>query len=119
MSVAAPIVINNGAFRDAGRVHDPDADDFDGVVPIDTYATEWQISVRKGDATTGLVALTGVSLGSDEEEVIYDEAGDAVVFDLSAATKTYRISGAWEQFVLTPDNTVDGTYISETAGWLA
>ncbi len=118
MSVAAPITINNGAYRDANREHDYAADGFDGVVPITEYATEHQLTFRVGDAEAGTVALTAVPLGSTAEEVITDEAGDAVVFTVAAGQKTIRITGVFEQFVLTPDEDVDGTFFTDATGWL-
>lgn len=119
MSIDNPIVINNGAYRDSGRVMDSADLDFDGVVPITEYATEHQISVRLGDATTGTVALTGVPLGSDTETVITDETGAAIVFDLAdlVTLSVVRVFGVWEQFVLTPTGE-DGTFIVDTTGWI-
>ena len=120
MSIASPIQVNNGVYRDAARVHA--SDDNPAVIPIGEYATQHQISIRvsadEGDspASTGTLALYGVPLGSDTAEVITDEAGDPVVFDITAPS-TFRVSGVWEEFQLVPTG-VDGNYITDTCGWL-
>lgn len=113
MSIASPIYINNGVYRDPARSHLHT--DNPAVIPLDVYATKHQISVRPDAATTGTLALSGVPLGSDTAEVINDEAGDPVVFDLTSPS-TVIVSGAWEEFQLVP-TAVDGTYITDTAGW--
>lgn len=119
MSTDNPIQINNGVYRDIAR-QQPAADP--GVIPVPDYATEHQIAVRIGagdTATGGTLALTGIPLGSDTETVITDEAGDPVVFDLAdlATLSVVRVSGVWEEFILTP-TAVDGTYTTEATGWL-
>lgn len=114
MSISSPIFINNGVYRDPARSHLHT--DNPAVVPLTVYATRHQVSVRPNAATTGTLALSGVPLGSGTAEVITDEAGDPVVFDLTSPS-TVIVTGAWEEFQLVPTG-VDGTYYTEAAGWL-
>ena len=83
----------------------------------DPNATRHQIKINKDGGTSGTLALTAKTRGADSAEVVYDQYGAAITFNLASSTAaTYVIDGSFDEFIITP-TTLNGTYKFHYCAW--
>lgn len=79
------------------------------TLDCDSQSSWSQIAIKPNSGTTtGTLALKGVAWGNETPEVIYDQYGAPIVFNI-AALRSMEITGSWEKFILEPSS-LNGGY---------
>lgn len=77
-------------------------------------ARRHQIAIEPGTAA-GSLALKAIAYGCTTARAVLDEAGDAVVFDLTGDALVVEVRGVYSSFTLTP-TAVAATYTVSVLG---
>jgi hypothetical protein len=111
MSDTGALYITTGTFDD-----DDDPAVLINVGMLNAKMHQVSVEDRSGlTIVTGTLALAGVPHGQAVAQVITDESGDPVVFDLAAPPNVVLVSGKFESFTLTPTS-VGGNYFAVATG---